>query len=422
MVPPFYTQDTPHLGTKWRNRLLKTLRNIKLPFGNFFIEVDHLQQLIKKCSKDKHQLSATTLNPIDKQNYSSVLKICSPQVMNLLNQFVESSDGTRMYLQIIKNFIDAFTEIDLSPLDRVFKVWYALFIVRLWRKSLSPSQWKSNFLTSNTYACVEQNAHSLVKILIYLKNIDSSHLFMPWLLNSQPCEHFFRLIRSLTTVFSRVANCSVKEILERINKIQLLGEISFDPHTSFLFPQRLKTAHRIQPIKCELPTQTEISEVIIKSKEKAINDAIRLGLLEEKGRNIHLKCEVLPLDKNKFLKNKMSKIKNVKKQSSPNDITKLSLTLRQLMTVALKNYSRKFIDKKVESTSSYTEIYGGVNRIIVKKSSLVWLLRSDTYKLSSDRLERVKGPKNKARCVPRKVLPRRLSVKRKFSLKKKCKK
>lgn len=44
--PPFYVQDQPHIGTKGRNVLLKTLREpSRMPFGdNQYINIDYLQQ------------------------------------------------------------------------------------------------------------------------------------------------------------------------------------------------------------------------------------------------------------------------------------------------------------------------------------------------------------------------------------------
>lgn len=60
-------------------------------------------------------------------------------------------------------------------------------------------------------------------------------------MSSQPCESFYRQIRSLSTVNSTVTNCSVKEILNRINRIDILNEISNDKNTGFVFPKRLKS-------------------------------------------------------------------------------------------------------------------------------------------------------------------------------------
>jgi len=56
-----YIQDTVHIGTKLRTRLLKP--NVTLPIGNFLISASHLQELIETYSKDKHLLRRSDLNP-----------------------------------------------------------------------------------------------------------------------------------------------------------------------------------------------------------------------------------------------------------------------------------------------------------------------------------------------------------------------
>lgn len=87
LSPPFYIQDYPHIGTKLRNLLLKTIRNARLlPFGDFFIQIQHLQELVDKFSKDKHFLTNAVIKPIDKMDFDSVLKMCSPKVIDLLKK------------------------------------------------------------------------------------------------------------------------------------------------------------------------------------------------------------------------------------------------------------------------------------------------------------------------------------------------
>lgn len=60
---------------------------------------------------------------------------------------------------------------------------------------------------------------------------------------SQPCEEYYRKLRSLTSTTSTVVNFSVKEVLSRITRIQLLGEISNDSEPNFIFPKPLKPSH-----------------------------------------------------------------------------------------------------------------------------------------------------------------------------------
>lgn len=166
----FFLQDFVHIGTKLRNFLLRTISNqMKLPFGKYFINLNHLYILLKSFTKDKHQLTATVLNPNDRQKFSSVLKMCHPRVIQLLKVHVKESEGTVFYLQMMNDVIGALMNVDLTPLQRIRKIWYPLFIIRIWRSHIQKHySLKDNFLTSYSYFCIEQNAHSLVLILLHL--------------------------------------------------------------------------------------------------------------------------------------------------------------------------------------------------------------------------------------------------------------
>lgn len=106
----------------------------------------------------------------------------------------------------------------------------------------------------NCYSCIEINAHNLIMVILHLNEIDRPHLFKTYLYESQPCENFFRQIRSYTTVYSTVVNCSVKEILGRIKQIQLQNDIA--SRSDFNFP-RIKQNRMIQKNVFELPTTQE---------------------------------------------------------------------------------------------------------------------------------------------------------------------
>lgn len=298
--PPFYFQDTVHLGTKMRNHLLKTIGNSKkFPFGKIdttelFIQVDHLKHLLSKFNKDQHCLTETTINPVDRQNFDSVLRICHPQVISLLEKHVPDSNATIVFLNIMRNSIDALTKAGIEPLERIELSWYPLFMVRIWRQYiLSHSSYtlKDNFLSANCFTCFELNAHSLVLVLLYLEQIKQPSLFMPEIFNSQPCESFYRQIRSFTSTYSTVANCSVKEIINRISKIQLQSDISHSLRSVFNFPRCQKPETSTVPM---LPSKEEIIAKIEYCKLAAISDAIKLNLIDSDSENV-CACQVQPL-------------------------------------------------------------------------------------------------------------------------------
>jgi len=51
----FFVQDTVHIGTKLRTRILKP--GIDLPIGSYTVFITHLFQLTELYSKDKHLLT-----------------------------------------------------------------------------------------------------------------------------------------------------------------------------------------------------------------------------------------------------------------------------------------------------------------------------------------------------------------------------
>lgn len=383
--PPFYFQDAVHIATKMRNLLLRTIgKKMKLPFGKkghqCFIQLDHLKQLLNFCGKDKHRMTQTTINPRDRQNFDSAMRLCHTRVIFLLIKHIKQSEATVMFLNIMRDSVLAFLEEQKSPLERVEMVWYSIFMLRIWREHILSHRLytlKDNFLTANCYSCLELNAHSLISLLIYLKDTEQPHLFVPQMFNSQPCESFFRQLRSFTTTYSTIASCSVKEILSRINKIQLMDDTSHNMCTIFNFPRHQKT--KTLPNIPNLPNKEQIIETILECRSRAISDAKKFNLI---GNNFKFACNIKP----HILNSTEKELSNQEFESEMSD------DMEQLKSISLINYAEKFADKEVDENSSYAEIFGddGSKRLIVRKTSLCWLFRTNYLKLSSDRLQRVK--------------------------------
>lgn len=388
--PPFYIQDPPHIATKLRNWFLKTkgLKNAKnIPFGTkFYIDAGHVQFLLETESKAKHLLTRTALNPIDRQNYNSAQRICHKRVTDLLSSKVRNSDATIKFLEILRNQIDAFEDESLSPLVRVEKLWYSLFMVRLWRKHVKESKklsLKKNFLTQNCYSCLELNAHGLVAIISFLKNSNQSHLFKPANYSSQPCEAFYRQIRSMSTVYSTVTNCTQKEILGRAQKIQLQNDISVS-NKEFVFPKHFSSNESTKYNTFDLPTHHEIIKTIEQCKMKAINDAVKFGLLKKK--IIEIPCE---LRAPAIVSNK-----NFHKEFAAMTIRDESINSPEFDHLYEGLYAKNFasrINRNLKETSPYVRINDAEKPLVVQKTYLCWLLSKDRVKLSSDRLQTVQN-------------------------------
>lgn len=389
--PPFYIQDYVHIATKLRNLILKTIEDDqKLPFGDYFIRQEHLQQLLNYYGKDEVLLTATTLNPTDRQNFESARKICSEKVIKLLRNKVKDSQGTAMFLQIMSDLIETFHDPNMLPLERLKKFYHATFLVRIWRNFILNQPGltlKNNFMSSFCYYCIELNAHALVFTLLYLQKNNLTHLFIPHMLSSQPCELFFRQIRSFTSTNSTVVNFSTKEVLDRVSRTQLLSEISND--SQFVFPKSLKSSKSTCLNPYEFPDEKLIISTIEKCQVSAIEEAKKYGLIKKQKLEEICNCRVPPY------------VSNRKIRHNENDDTiyfedgfeKLDELQTRLASTSLKNYADKFEENSLPETSSYVEFALEHRRFVFKKTSLCWLLRKESYKCSSDRKYRVRGSK-----------------------------
>lgn len=312
--------------------------------------------------------------------------MCDEEVIMLLKTWVKGSDATALYLQIMKDIIDAFLDQSLKPLQRVCKMWYPIFVIRIWRHfiiSHKNFKLKNNFLTAACYTCLELNAHSLVMCILHLKEINRPELFLPHLFESQPCESMFRQFRSLTSTYSTVANCTVKEAMSRISKIQLQNDIIHGTSSHFFYPRLHKQQNAIDTVLEKnnyLPTKIEIIAEIQNCQRDAIAKAKSLGLISN-NRHAVFSCKVPPYISNgsgKIKKKKIMKNINITPIDPPN-----------FNNIQLKNFADK-LHGEILATGPYVEIITDDNkRVVVKKMSLCWLWRAESKKLSNDRLLRV---------------------------------
>lgn len=382
---PFFVQDTVHIGTKLQNFFLRTIWNEKkLPFGKHYINWNHLNFLLTNFGKDKHQLTASVLNPVDRQNFSSVLRMCHPRVIQLLKQHVKGSEATALFLQMTNDIIECFMNQHLTPLQRIRKIWYPLFIFRIWRQFIVKHKeytLGNNFLTSNCYSCIEINSQSLIWIMASL--MDQPELFLPHLYESQPCEAIFRQFRSFTSTYSTVANCSLKEAESRISKIQQQNDIVHETSSHFVYPRLAKLQTKASDTPngtVELANKIEILNEIEACERDAVATARELGLIGKQKRTTYT-CKV-PLYNSHSSKKKQER-KQIKSNAGRNFV------MPNLKNIHLKNFEGELKHNDIDETGPFVDIINGDKRTIVKKTSLCWLLRTECQRLSSDRLQRV---------------------------------
>lgn len=376
-------QDPTHHGGKMRNRKLKP--SIVMPMGRKQVSVGHLKILIDSVSKDVHGLVRSDILPDDKQNFRSFEKISEPRVLNALKQHVLDSEATIMYLQISRQMTSAYMEPNISPLERIFRMWHALYFLRAWRTwilaqkpcdGLPQLSLDKNFISDNAFACAELNAYSLIHLLTKFRDANTPEFFLPTLFQSQACEQTFRQMRSMTTINWTKINFTLLELIQIVDRIELQNNIAYfelaDKNVSFPRIQNRSKNLTTYP----LPSDEQIRQTLREAQNIAVADALKFGMVV----NISdiLQCK---LRKGQVRQNVQNKDQNLICNEN-------NLSHDDLVFSNLKDYSEKACHIDDRFVQVFDEV-GSTKTVL--KSSLVWVLTETKGVLSNDRLRRVQG-------------------------------
>lgn len=276
-------QDSTHLGQKARNRMLKD--NIKLPMGSHVVSIDHLKKLVINVHKSVHGLTFSDVFPVDRMNYGSFEKVVQDRVINALREKVPDSEAAIQYLLTFRDIVGSFLQHDMKPLDRIFKMFRGVFVLRIWREFIISSRMytlQQNFITYNTYMCVEINSKNLVELMKSMRN--SPDQFLPPIFDSQACERAFRQFRSMgTTQFTKI-NFSILELIHMIGRVEVQNNINYCKLNidGINLPHKRKGKTNIY----ELPTDSEIEITISKAKQEVLQIAEKFGMTPQNISNI----------------------------------------------------------------------------------------------------------------------------------------
>ncbi len=159
---------------------------------------------------------------------------------NVLQNFIDShkANGTRIYLNSIRDVRDAFLDKSIDLLCRLIKMWKTVFFLRIWSCWLKINKCREDafFITTNAYLCAELNAHMLLNLVFnVVKKIFPLEALRIRCSGSQVCEELFRMLRAMTPTFSTIVNFTLRGTLNRIHKLQYLSSIECEE--SSIFPQ-----------------------------------------------------------------------------------------------------------------------------------------------------------------------------------------
>jgi hypothetical protein len=267
----------------------------------------------ENITKNDHMLNNADIGTYDttadKMNAKSTAKICSQNVIDLLSEHVLGSEGTCAYLQLMRYLHDAFIEPSTSSLDRLYKAFYGLIFVRVWRNNLQKNE-SCFFISNQLWTCLELN----VAFLYYLVKKGLGHLILVW--SSQPCEEMFRTLRSLTSHNLTQINFNFLEAMQKLNRIEKIQEVAFELKDEFILEENLKLKSDVvkkHNISISHPTIHECHSEISRAYDDVIKTCEGLNMKK-----------LFPCNPDKFLKkppkrNLVNPSENVDESLSSND-------------------------------------------------------------------------------------------------------
>ncbi|CAM2723300.1 unnamed protein product [Rotaria socialis] len=269
-----FFQDPVHLVAKWRNRLLSSTTD--LHFGFDKININHIKALINDSHYTKldHGLTSSDINPKDRQNYNSCIKIISDDVINLLLNS-EDTNGTVVYLTLLKMIVKAYIDKAASISERIRSACSS-------KSKVASARARTNnvdkrFISKPAYLSVELNAHNLLYLVLLVKQkkLPKQALVNIHLFSSQPCESIFRDARSLSGSFSTMVNFTVNNFIRRAQKLSILNQIKYNQSKNYLsFPVHHKHKQDdplIYTDRLDEISTLNVEQIILGTYNQAIN-------------------------------------------------------------------------------------------------------------------------------------------------------
>ena len=85
-------------------------------------------------------------------------------MITCLKKYVVDSEGTQRYLCLIQMVLHSVLDAELSTEKRIYALWYSVFFLDFGEHGCLKHEVYSiehNFVTLNSYICVEINAHGI---------------------------------------------------------------------------------------------------------------------------------------------------------------------------------------------------------------------------------------------------------------------
>lgn len=306
-------QDECHICNKLKNRLMVQSDPIVMGYNGCNACMAHLLLLDQQKLKSKTKLTSADLTNADPMSSNQAIKLASDCVLDTLKEIDDiGTRPTRLYLLLIKEQHLALSSKTLSPLERIQKLFFVIFILRAIYNERSEFKRhirdfkSSQFITANAYKCLELNAANMLVLARKLRDNNDDKYFLPWLFQSQTCESYFRLLRSFTPNQSTITNFHGLEGQYKMTKVQTMIDLGLSlSEKGFILPIKYQNNdNSSQTNTFKIPNDEILANEIKKAREQAMQIMAEFLLRPSSNEKLSIKKSFsLDLDSYKYLYN-----------------------------------------------------------------------------------------------------------------------
>ncbi|KAK4887006.1 hypothetical protein RN001_003277 [Aquatica leii] len=207
----------------------------------------------------------------------------------------------------------------------------------------------------------------------------------------------------MTTTQSTVVNYSLRDILRRLSRIQVLNEISIDLADNIVFPRKTQKLGAGDILyNAQYPTTDDIKEMLQRAKLDSLKDVNELGM------TINSKSDKVDLPRiivnNSETDDEGSGEELEKESDDVNEVTSETESLAETVAevenlLDLEDLNFKdYATSNSKNPSAFLKItLSNGKQKTVRKSSICWLFDERKGRMSADRLFRVRGMYNPKR-------------------------
>jgi hypothetical protein len=198
--PSIMVQDSKHGLKTARNQLFTGARILVL--GNFAC---FYHQLLEFAKHPLGPLFTRDVEKVDRQDDRAAARLFSAESLHFHVTHYANQVGLSTYLFVMGELIDAWQNRNIHHVDRARMIMRARYFLMAWRSHIiahPDHATNTHFISRESFDIFVTLCDSLLSLIVVYRKFYPNFPLLPWLHSTEPCEHFFGILRTIKKDFN----------------------------------------------------------------------------------------------------------------------------------------------------------------------------------------------------------------------------